>query len=72
MRLCALRFQNTRDLTRAFDRILASPDVDSCVVEWEEGRIRFLAPAAGAAALAERIYLDGGLLWCSHHEIDEA
>ena len=72
MRLCVLRFENAQDLTRAFDRVLASPDVDSCVVEWEEHRILFQAPAEGAAELAERVYLDGGLLWCSHHDLDEA
>ena len=71
MRLCVLRFSNNQDLTRAFDRVLASPDVDSCVVEWEDGRIQFLAPPEGAAQLAERMYLDGGLLWCSHHDLDD-
>jgi hypothetical protein len=72
MRLCVLRFANNQDLTRAFDRILSSPDVDSCVVEWEDCRIRFMAPREGALQLAERVYLDGGLLWCSHHDMDDA
>ena len=71
MRLCVLRFENAQDLTRAFDRVLACPDVDSCVVEWEDSRILFQAPEQGAAALAERVYLDGGLLWCSHHDLDD-
>ena len=37
-------------------------------VEWEDSRIRFMAPRDDALKLAERVYLDGGLLWCSRHD----
>ena len=62
-----LHFENEADLSRAFDRILASPDVESCVVEADQTRVRFFAPAAPAGKLIERIYQDRGLLWCSRH-----
>ena len=64
-----LYFGNSGDLTRAFGRILASPDVDSCVIEAEEERVRFFAPPAPAEKLIERIYQDGGLTWCSRHRL---
>jgi hypothetical protein len=35
------------------------------MIEPEQERIRFLAPAGAADTLVERIYLEGGLLWCS-------
>ena len=66
-----LRFGNTTDLRRAFDRILDSPDVDSCIVEAEETRVRFFAPPAPAEKLIESIYEDGGLTWCSRHRLEK-
>ena len=65
-----LRFGNTADLTRAFDRILASVDVDSCVVDTERERVRFLAPTEPAQQLIEHIYQDGGLVWCTRHRVE--
>ena len=44
-------------------------DVASCLVEPDLGRIRFLAPRKAADALVERIYFDGGLVWCSQHDL---
>jgi len=70
MRVYILRFLNESRLHGAFDRVLESPDVASCMVESAEGRIRFLAPALAADALVEAIYQEGGLVWCSRHDIE--
>lgn len=72
LRVYVLRFDCRTSLTRAFDRVLVSPEVESCMIEAEHTRIRFLAPAKEAEALVERIYRDGGLLWCSRHELSES
>jgi hypothetical protein len=39
------------------------------MVEPELGRLRFLAPEASAGALLEQFYLEGGLVWCSQHDL---
>ena len=70
MRVYILRFHSDVRLQGAFDRVLGSPHVASCMVETADARIRFLAPAAAADALVEEIYLEGGLIWCSRHDVD--
>ena len=70
MRVYILRFQSESRLHGAFDRVLGSPYVASCMVESAEARIRFLAPAPAADALVEQIYLEGGLVWCSRHDVE--
>jgi hypothetical protein len=70
MRVYILRFRNESRLHGAFDRVLESPYVASCMIEAPESRIRFLAPARAADALVEQIYLEGGLIWCSRHDVD--
>ena len=65
MKLFILHFDTHGDLTRAFDKILESVDVISCVIESEDRGIRFHAPEAPAEKLIERIYMDGGLTWCA-------
>jgi len=70
MRVYILRFANESRLHGAFDRVIESPHVASCMIEAPESRIRFLAPARAADALVERIYLEGGLIWCSRHDVD--
>ena len=69
--LYILHFGNHGDLSRAFDRVLASPDVDSCVVESESSRLRFFGAEAPAEKLVELIYQEGGLVWCSRHRLSE-
>jgi hypothetical protein len=70
MRVYILRFRSDARLQDAFDRVLGSPHVASCMVETPEARLRFLAPAAAADALVEEIYLEGGLVWCSRHDVE--
>jgi len=69
MRVYILRFQSDARLQGAFDRVIGSPHVASCMVESAEARIRFLAPVAAADALVHEIYLEGGLVWCSRHDV---
>ena len=71
MRVYILSFDSRPTLTRAFDAVLASPDVSSCMIEAERERIRFTAPVAAAEKLVERIYLHGGMRWCSRHVVGE-
>jgi hypothetical protein len=43
--------------------------VASCSAEPEGCRIRIVARSNAADALAERLYLDGGMIWCSRHDL---
>jgi hypothetical protein len=65
-----LRFAERSALSRAFDRVDSDPDVASCSFEVVPRRIRLLAERSVAERLVERLYLDGGLAWCSRHAID--
>jgi len=70
MRVYVLHFRSAAAFTRAFDSVMDARDVASCLVEPEPGRIRFLAPRKAADALVEFIYGDGGLVWCSQHDLN--
>ena len=72
LRVYELRFAAVGPLTRAFDRISAAPEVASCSLEMVARRVRLLAPPAVAEPLVERLYLEGGLAWCSRHRFDAA
>ncbi len=72
MRVYVLELRGAPALTRAFDRVMESRHVASCLIEPESGRIRFVAPAKAADALVEQIYLEGGLGWCSRHDVNLA
>ena len=69
MRVYVLRFRNAGSVSRAFERLMSSSRVSTCEIEPGLGRVRFLAPEKHAAALLERIYLDGDLTWCSSHSL---
>jgi hypothetical protein len=69
MRVYVLTFDSRPSLTRAFDALLSSPDVASCMIEADRVRIRFIAPPDCAEKIVERVYLDGGLVWCSRHAV---
>ena len=69
MRVYVLHFENMGRLTRAFDRVLEDGDVESSMIEPDGMQLRFLGPAALAERLVEQIYQDGGLTWCSRHDL---
>ncbi len=71
MRVYVLHFENMGRLTRAFDWVLEDADVESSMIEPEGLRLRFLGPRALTDRLVERIYQDGGLVWCSRHDVVE-
>ena len=58
MQVYILTFDSRPSLTRAFDAVLSSPDVDSCMIEADRTRIRFMAPLAAAEKLLEQIEPD--------------
>ena len=68
MRVYVLRLEGNKSIERAFDVISNARNVSSSVFEPELHQVRFVAPPREADALVERIYLDGGLIWCSRHD----
>ena len=69
MRLYFVHFSSRGFLERAFGRLLDADNVASCSIELERKRLRFLAPPRGASHLVERFYLEGGMTWCSAHDV---
>ena len=69
MRVTVLVFSDAVQLARAFDRVLDSPAVASCLVEPEHVRIRFLSAPGAETPLVAMIYADGGLRWCTRHDL---
>lgn len=64
-----LRLEGDRNIERAFDVISNARNVSSSIFEPGLHQVRFVVPAREADALAERIYLDGGLIWCSRYDV---
>ncbi len=69
MRVYNLRFSNLDTFRRAFQRVVDADRVGSCAADSDARRLRFLAPALLADSLVLRIYLDGGMTWCSRHDL---
>ena len=69
MRVYVLQLEEARNLEWAYEVISNARDVSSCTFEPQLRQVRFVAPHLEADALAERIYLDGGLIWCSRHDL---
>jgi hypothetical protein len=69
MQVFDLQFTDAASLQEAFRRTQDLPAITSCTLESAALRMRFLAPRQAAEALTQRIYLDGGLRWCSGHEL---
>ena len=68
MRVYVLRLERARNLRWAFNIIAEAACVVSSTFEAQLCEVRFVAPRRQADALVERIYLDGGLVWCSRHD----
>ncbi len=64
-----LHFESQAALLEAFQRVGDQPRVLSCSLETELLRLRYVLPEEDAPALAERIYLSGGLRWCTQHAL---
>ena len=67
MRVYVLEFDRPETLARAFELVLESDRSESCSAESGRRRLRFVTPDPRADSLIERIYLEGGLTWCSRH-----
>jgi len=72
VRVYILRLQGARNLAWAFEVISNAREVVSSTFEPGLRQVRFVAPPREADALAEKIYLDGGLIWCSRHDLAPA
>ena len=64
-----LEFTDRNRLASAFERIISDERVESCMVETEELRIRFVSTMERATPLIERIYLEGGLRFSQRHPL---
>lgn len=69
LRLYILHLSKRALLERAFERVLEARSVASCSVEPCLSRLRFVATRREGDALVEQIYLEGGLSWCSRHDL---
>ncbi len=65
-----LEFVDATRLGAAFERIASDEQVEDCLVETAQMRIRFVAPPERAASLIERIYQDGGLRFSQRHRVE--
>ena len=69
MQVYDLQFTDRSTLLAGFQCAQERSAVDSCMLEVDRLRMRLIAPRDDAEALAQRIYLDGGLRWCSGHAL---
>lgn len=69
MRLFDLRFKNRATLLAGFRTAQGRESLESCTLDIGPLRMCFVAPGERAEALVRQIYLDGGLRWCSRHEL---
>jgi hypothetical protein len=70
MQVYDLQFTDRSTLLAGFQRAQERSAIDSCTLEVEQLRMRLIAPRDDAEDLAQRIYLDGGLRWCSGHLLE--
>jgi hypothetical protein len=64
-----VRIENEELLETAFSRVLEAPDVSSCIIEPDHLQLRFVSEEDVAERLLHRIYLSGGLVWSSRHDL---
>ena len=67
-----LSFEDRAAVQRAFAVIADVQAIDSCVVEPEEFRIRFLATKKIGSPILERIDRGGGLVWCTRYALTQS
>lgn len=67
--VCHLEFSEPDRLRSAFGLLSDARHVESCTVEPDGLRLRFLARRDRAEQLLEEIDRLGGLRWCSRHPI---
>jgi len=72
MLVYVLRVKGRALLARAFDHLMDHPEVVSCAIEPQQSQLRFITDSKSGDALVERIYLEGGLAWCSRHAFSPA
>ena len=65
-----LSFTNSSELGWAFHFLASDGQVEDCLTDLENRSIRFVAEAADAARLIERLYLRGGLRWCERSRVN--
>ena len=69
LRLYLRRMRDRADLERAFSAVSEASEISSFTLEPQLSRLRFVAPADRGERLLEKIYLQGGMVWCSTHEL---
>ena len=67
MRVYFMRFDSDQAANRAFGLLMDAASVESSLVGPGPREIRILAKQSDAELLIQRIYLQGGLSWCSAH-----
>ena len=70
MRVYLMRFDSDEALNRAFGLVMDAGKVQSSLVGPEPRQLRFMAQRPDAEPLVQRIYLEGGLTWCTAHRAD--
>ncbi len=69
--LVDLSFDSRAALLEAFVCVGDQPSVTSCTLESDRLRLQYVLPRDDAPALVERIYLSGGLRWCTGHVLTD-
>ncbi len=72
MQILDLQFTSEASLLEGFRLAQDRPAVESCTLEIDQLRMRLVVPREEVERLAQRIYLDGGLRWCSGHAIQDS
>jgi hypothetical protein len=67
-----LQFTSEASLLEGFRCTQDRSGVESCLLEIDQLRMRLIAPREEGERIAQRIYLDGGLRWCSGHAIQRS
>ncbi len=72
MQTLDLHFTSEACLLEGFRLAQDRPAVNSCTLALDQLHMRLVVPREEVERLAQRIYLDGGLRWCSGHVIQDS